>query len=65
MGKKFYLINMLLLLFVVLLAVENYGEWTQSEPIAKKALLRGRGPQPPGGDLRDEKKETPAPPSLD
>ena len=37
MGKKFYLINMLLLLIVVLLGVENYGEWTQSEPVAKES----------------------------
>ena len=62
MGKKFYLINMLLLLIVVLLVVENYGEWTQSEPVSKEsASSRQRTASAPVATSAAEKKEAPAP----
>ena len=62
MGKKFYLINMLLLLIVVLLAVENYGEWTKPEPVAKEgASSRQRTAAASLPASVAEKKEAPAP----
>ena len=62
MGKKFYLINMLLLLIVVLLAVENYDEWTKPEPAAKEGTSsRQRSAAASLPASVAEKKEAPAP----
>jgi len=62
MGKKFYLINMLLLLILVLLAVENYDEWTKPESVAKEGPSSRQ--RPAAASLPAsvaEKKEVPTP----
>lgn len=62
MGKKFYLINMLLLLIVVLLAVENYDESTKPDPVSKEtASTRQRATVASLPASVGEKKEAPAP----
>jgi type II secretory pathway component PulC len=62
MPKKFYLINFFLILIVVFLAVENYGEWTKSAPDGKDATSsKQRVTASPLLASAGGKKEIPAP----
>ena len=62
MPKKFYLINFFLILIVVFLAVENYGEWTKSAPDGKDATSsKQRATASPLLASAGGKKEIPAP----
>ncbi|MEI9477234.1 MAG: hypothetical protein WCO26_11730 [Deltaproteobacteria bacterium] len=62
MTKKFFLINVLLILIVVFLAVENYDEWTKPAPVGKEgASSRQRTTAASFLASAAGKKEMPAP----
>jgi len=62
MGKKFYWINLALILIVVYLAVKNYEEWTSPMPRPKETAEVKAKPTSPSSLLTAAKKgETPPP----